>query len=116
MNAKHSSTFFKNTKKLSNYNNRFLKEHQSNIKNAKNNTAIERLALKILKSILIKQKKLSNYNNRTYGYCHETIEIKSNNTTCNDGVHFFLIATYYKREEHAQRKREKMNRTTVREN
>ena len=64
------------------------KEHLSDIKNAKNNTAIARLALnENIKIDFNKTKKLSIYNNRTYGYYHETIEIKNNNTTYNDGEH-----------------------------
>ena len=69
----------------------WLKEHQNDIKNAKNNTAIARLSLKENIKIYFKNtKKVSNYNYRTYGYCRETIEIKNNSTTCNDAEHFFF--------------------------
>ena len=56
--------------------NERLKEHQNDIKNAKNNIAIVSLALKENIKIDFKNtKNLSNYNNRTYGYCRESIEI-----------------------------------------
>ena len=60
----------------------FFKEHQSDIKNSKNNTAIVRLTLnQNIKINFNNTKKLSNFNNRTYGYCREAIEIRSNRAT-----------------------------------
>ena len=71
--------------------NERLKQHKSDIQNAKNNAALGRLPLnKNIKINFNKTKKLSNYNNRTYEYCHETIEIKNNSIACIDPEHFFL--------------------------
>ena len=71
--------------------NERIKEHQGYIKNGKNNTAIERLALnENIRFDFNKTKILSNYNNKTYGYCCKTIEIKNNNRVCNDTEHLFL--------------------------
>ena len=71
--------------------NERLKEHQSDIKNSKNNTAIARLALnQNIKINFNNTKKLVNYNNRTYGYCCEANEIRNNRETCNNTEHFSL--------------------------
>ena len=54
-----------------------MREHQEDLNNAENNTAIARLALnQNIKTDFNKTKTFSNYNNRTYECCRETIEIK----------------------------------------
>ena len=68
-----------------------IKEHQNDIRNSKNNTAIAKLALNQNIQINFNNlKKLANYNNRTYGYCREAIEIENSREACNDTEHFSL--------------------------
>ena len=94
--------------------NERIKEHQGDIKNGKNSTAVARLALNENIKTDLKKPKSFQIITRNQNY-NKKPEIKNNNRACNDIEHYFLDLEWQriisKKTIHRE-KEEKMNRTT----